>query len=276
VVLPSAEIQQMPLEQLLPSPYNVRSVRPDERIAALAQSLAEDGQKEPITVYLGNDGKYLILSGVTRYLAAQSLGWETLDVRVVTLGFADSPLAVVKASRLHNDTQRETELDHAFIVRTLREQNFTWKEISKALGYASERNVSRLNAFFKLPESILAFGTTKPEKFSASGAELLVRAVAAVGEEKTLALLERVSAEHPVSEIERRIRMMLARGKQRSVRRAYTRKVFHDGEEVGTFSVSNLPDRKKKVLLAVTVDEHLEERLSERLTRLLKEFEEDA
>jgi uncharacterized ParB-like nuclease family protein len=109
----STEIRQIPLAQLVPSPYNVRSVRTEARIAALAQSLAEDGQKEPITVYLGNDGESLILSGVTRYLAAQSLGWEMLDARVVVLGSASSPLAVVKASRLHNDTQRETDLDHA-------------------------------------------------------------------------------------------------------------------------------------------------------------------
>jgi ParB family chromosome partitioning protein len=87
----SSEIRQIPLAQLVPSPYNVRSVRPDERIAALAQSLAEDGQKEPITVYFGNDGKYLILSGVTRYLAAQSLGWETLDARAVVLGESQPP-----------------------------------------------------------------------------------------------------------------------------------------------------------------------------------------
>ncbi|MDR2688582.1 MAG: hypothetical protein LBB76_02340, partial [Azoarcus sp.] len=79
-------------------------------------------------------GEYLILSGVTRYLAAQFLGWETLDVRE-TLDFADSPLAVVKASRLHNDTQRETELDHAILARTLQEAGHTAAEIAKALGY---------------------------------------------------------------------------------------------------------------------------------------------
>jgi hypothetical protein len=33
VIVPSTEIQQMPLEQLLPSPDNVPSVRPKARIA---------------------------------------------------------------------------------------------------------------------------------------------------------------------------------------------------------------------------------------------------
>jgi ParB-like chromosome segregation protein Spo0J len=55
----SAEILKIPLAQLVPSPFNVRSIRTPKRIEELAHSLAEDGQKEPITVYPGEkDGKY--------------------------------------------------------------------------------------------------------------------------------------------------------------------------------------------------------------------------
>ncbi|MDR2689823.1 MAG: ParB N-terminal domain-containing protein [Azoarcus sp.] len=49
----SAEILKIPLAQLAPSPFNVRSIRTLKRIEELARSLAEDGQKEPITVYPG-------------------------------------------------------------------------------------------------------------------------------------------------------------------------------------------------------------------------------
>jgi hypothetical protein len=55
----SAEILKIPLTQLASSPFNVRSVRPKARIEEIAHSLAEDGQKEPITVYPGEkDGEY--------------------------------------------------------------------------------------------------------------------------------------------------------------------------------------------------------------------------
>ncbi|MDR2688643.1 MAG: ParB/RepB/Spo0J family partition protein [Azoarcus sp.] len=275
----SAEILKIPLAQLVPSPFNVRSVRPEARIKELARSLEAEGQREPITVYSGtkeDGGKYWIISGVTRYLAASRLRWETLDARVdATLDSADAP-TLIKMSRLHNSTCRETELDHAFAARALREKKLTWEKISEALGYSSERNTRRLNAFFKLPERILAVGLTMPEKFSASAAELLLRAIASIGEERTLALLERVAAEknHPISEIERRIRTSIAHASSRG-RRTYTRKVFHGDQSVGTFSVSTLPDRKKKILLAMAIDEHLEEEFSPRLTQLLKEFEEN-
>jgi ParB-like chromosome segregation protein Spo0J len=72
----ATELRQIPLTSLAPSPFNVRSVRTEARIAEIARSLAADGQREPITVYPGTGeevGKYLIVSGVTRYLAASSL-----------------------------------------------------------------------------------------------------------------------------------------------------------------------------------------------------------
>ncbi|MDR2688361.1 MAG: ParB N-terminal domain-containing protein [Azoarcus sp.] len=116
----SAEILKIPLAQLVPSPFNVRSVRTEARIEELARSLEAEGQREPITVYSGtkeDGGKHWIISGVTRYLAASRLGWETLDARVdVTFDSADA-LTLVKASRLHNDTHQETDLDRAFVAK---------------------------------------------------------------------------------------------------------------------------------------------------------------
>jgi ParB-like chromosome segregation protein Spo0J len=109
---PSTEIRKLPLTRLAPSPFNVRRLRTEARIAEVAESLAADGQREPITVYPGTEkeaGTYLIVSGVTRYLAASALRWETLDAREdATLDPANT-LALVKASRLHNDTHREPD-----------------------------------------------------------------------------------------------------------------------------------------------------------------------
>jgi ParB-like chromosome segregation protein Spo0J len=114
----SIGLRKISLTCLAPSPFNARSLRTEARVAGIAQSLAEDGQREPITVYPGageQAGKYLIVSGVTRYLAALSLGWETLEAREdATLDPANA-LLLVRASHLHNDTHRETELDHAYV-----------------------------------------------------------------------------------------------------------------------------------------------------------------
>jgi ParB/RepB/Spo0J family partition protein len=260
----------------------VRSVRTEARIAALAQSLAEDGQKEPITVYLGNDGKYLILSGVTRYLAAQSLGWETLDVRVVTLGFADSPLAVVKASRLHNDTQRETELDHAFLAEKLRQAEHKPAEIAAALGYGSARGVTRLKAFFDLPISILELGKTKPEKFSASFAELLKKAAdeeKSIGEERARMLLARCFAENlSLRELERLIRAeekILQRDAKQRPWQTHAFDLRMEGSRVGGLNVWETPEQKQKILFSVLLDKAVGERLNTQLMAFFNHFMEE-
>jgi hypothetical protein len=94
-------------------------------------------------------------------------------------------LALVKTSRLHNDTHRETDLDHAILARELREAGHANEEIAEALGYGSVRSVTRLEAYFNLPSAILELGKTKPEKFSASFAELFLRFMEVSGEGKS-------------------------------------------------------------------------------------------
>ncbi|MDR2688478.1 MAG: ParB N-terminal domain-containing protein, partial [Azoarcus sp.] len=57
-------IHKIPLPQLTPSPYNARRIRTTARIEEVARSLAEHGQREPITTYPGTGkeaGKYLIV-----------------------------------------------------------------------------------------------------------------------------------------------------------------------------------------------------------------------
>ena len=67
--------------------------------------------------------------------------------------------------------------------------------IAEALGYGSRRDVTRLKAYFELPASRLELGAAKPEKFSASFAELFKKIARLGGEKKVLALLEQVLEE---------------------------------------------------------------------------------
>ncbi|MDR2689824.1 MAG: hypothetical protein LBB76_08730 [Azoarcus sp.] len=195
---------------------------------------------------------------MTRYLAAQSLGWETLDVRVVVLGSANSPLAVVKSSRLHNDTQRETELDHALLAEKLRKAGHKPAEIVAALGYGSERGITRLKAFFELPDSILVAGKANPEKFSASLAETLKKAVSIIGEEETLRILKQTFAEN----LSRRRTESLVRTEelrqQREANLRPRRICYQDihlgGDKIGRLDVWETPERQHKIQISALLD----------------------
>jgi ParB family chromosome partitioning protein len=278
MTIPAVEtgFRKIPLESLVPSPFNVRSIRTEARIAEVAQSLAADGQREAITVYPGRDAdaeKYLIVSGVTRYLAAQSLGWETLTAQVDASLDSGNALALVRASRAHNDTVRETDLDHAFVARELLAAGHTAAEVAGALG-CSRRDVERLKAYFVLPASILELGKTRPEKFSASFAELLKKAVQTLGERRAFDVLKQVFA-HDLSlketaslieeEENRRVRAPRAR-------RSEKKKLNLAGREIGEKTVLVAPDGRKKIRLLLTLDASLGEDLSAKLDDLLEGF----
>jgi ParB/RepB/Spo0J family partition protein len=275
----STEIQKLPLARLAPSPFNIRSLRTKARIAEVAESLAADGQQEPITVYPGTGkeaGTFLIVSGVTRYLAASSLRWKMLEARVdATLDPANT-LSLVKVSRLHNDTHRETELDHAILARALQEAGHTAEAIAQALGYGSRQSVTRLKAYFELPASLLELDSTKPEKFSASFAELFRKFVRVSGEKKTLALVKCVLEEDlSLRETTRRLAQARQRHGQRRSRRTRSLELCVGGQPAGRLKVLVTPDRMRNIQFLATLDETKGEALGERLDALLRKFMEE-
>jgi ParB/RepB/Spo0J family partition protein len=279
----SAGIQKLPLARLIPSPFNVRSIRTKAREVEIARSLEADGQREPITVYPGRGAeaqRYLIVSGVTRYLAASSVGWNTLDARVDAALDPENTLSLVKASRLHNDTHRETELDRAILAQKLREAGHTVEEIAGALGYGSRRNVTRLKAYFGLPASILERGKTRPEKFSMRLAELLKNAVGIIGEEKTRTLLERGFTENlSLREVERLVhaeKRILQRDASLRPWKTQALDLRLEGDKVGCLNVWETPEQKQKIQFSALMDKAMGERLSAQLAEFLNRFTEEA
>jgi hypothetical protein len=196
-----------------------------------------------------------------------------------TLDPADT-LSLVKASRLHNDTHRETELDYAILARALQEAGHTTEEIAGALGCGSRRNVTRLKAYFELPASVLELGTTKPEKFSMRLAELLKNAVGILGEEKTRTLLGRSFTENlSLRELERLVHAE-DRMRQRDARLRSWRTQAVDlrlaGDKVGRLDVWETPEQKQKIQFSALMDKAMGERLSAQLAEFLDRFTEEA
>ncbi|MDR2165093.1 MAG: ParB N-terminal domain-containing protein [Zoogloeaceae bacterium] len=274
-----AGFRKIPLESLVPSPFNVRNIRTKARIAEVAQSLAADGQREAITVYPGRDAdaeKYLIVSGVTRYLAAKSLGWETLTAQVDANLDPGNALALVRASRTHNDTVRETDLDHACMARKLREAGYGQEGIVAALG-RPKRYVDRLQVFFGLPPSILELGKMWPEKFSARLAEFMRKAVETIGSAKAQFLLERTFAENlSLRELERLIRAEERRQRRDAQEITHALEICVEGKKVGALGVWETPEKQCELRFSVLLDKAAGAWMRERLTELCERFMEEA
>ena len=74
----------------------------EQKIADLAATMRDQGQLEPIVVNTKNE----IISGNSRYLAAQSLGWETIE-GFVDENISDEGLHIV----YHNKQRRKTPVE---------------------------------------------------------------------------------------------------------------------------------------------------------------------
>lgn len=276
-----AGILILPVTKLRASPYNVRKIRTQERIQEIGQSLLER-QHEPITVYRGTGadaGFFMIISGVTRLKGAIEVGKETLEARIdENIDLAD-PLSIVKASHIHNNTAPETDLDHATIAKELQEAGFTQLQVAMALGYKNNRQITRLNAYFELPESVMKIGTASPDKFPAAIAEIMKSAVAKLGEEVAAAILTTAFAKNLSR---REIEMMIdveqrkaipGRQRTRATRDSNT-PINVGGKAVGAMRVLVVSPDKKRVHLDADLAPAVADELHEKLKTLLKEFAE--
>jgi len=193
-------VQKLPLDLLIPlQRNNSRRFRPQARICEMANSLSLYGQKEALRVYPGegeDEGKYIIVSGVTRFMAAKVAGWTELDAIIDPTLKTATPLALLTLSRLYNDASQETDMDHAATITDLEEQGYSQEEIMLALGFNTPSRLYRLKAFRELPQAIFEIAAQHPDKVTAEFADILKRAVLQLGEDKAVQLAEELVAEN--------------------------------------------------------------------------------
>ena len=194
-----ATIRKIPLDLLIPSPFNARRFRTEARIQEIAQSLSVHQQREALRVYPGEgeaQGKYLMVSGVTRYLAAKTLGWPALEAIVDPALNPHDPLTLVSLSRIYNNTAPETDMDRAAVVADLEAQGYGKREIMRAMGFNTPSKLYKLRAFRELPQAILDIAAQRPKKVTAEFADILKKAVSQLGEDKAVLLAQEVITEN--------------------------------------------------------------------------------
>lgn len=122
-----------------------------ERLGALADSMAAEGQHQPIGVLArGDDGKHEIIFGHRRYLAARSLRWTHIAARVYPL---DSNVLLIRASE---NLQREqlNPVEEAHVVQLYLNQGYSRAETAR-LCRRSTTWVDVRAALLELPADVL-------------------------------------------------------------------------------------------------------------------------
>lgn len=125
------EVKQLPLEQIVPSPFQPRTVFDEERIDELCQTIKTHGVIQPIVVRV-REGVYEIIAGERRFRAVKKLGME--NIPAIIREFNDSQAASIA---LIENLQREglTSIEEAMAYQQLIElHHLTQESLAQRLG----------------------------------------------------------------------------------------------------------------------------------------------
>jgi len=88
--VPLSTFRLIPIDRIHPSPYQARKDFDAAALQGLADSLREEGLLEPILVRAVQSG-FELISGERRWRAAQLLGWQEIEAKIIqTVSEADA------------------------------------------------------------------------------------------------------------------------------------------------------------------------------------------
>lgn len=135
------EVKNIPVNQIVPSPYQPRTIFDDEKIDELCQTIKTHGVIQPIVVRV-RDGNFEIIAGERRYRAVSKLGLETIPA--IVREFNDSQAASIA---LIENLQREglTSIEEATAYQQLIElHSLTQESLAQRLGKSQSTIANKL------------------------------------------------------------------------------------------------------------------------------------
>lgn len=112
--------------------YDVRESHDKEHVKEIEDSLAEDGQWNPIIVRPSENGHYELIAGHTRLKAAENLGWDELEATVRNVDDTEAEQLALKTNLARRGMSK---LEEGKVVnRLMSEHNLTQSSVAEKLG----------------------------------------------------------------------------------------------------------------------------------------------
>ena len=197
--VPGESLRQIPIERLVPSPFQPRRRFDPDDLKALALSIRAKGVLQPLVVRERGDG-YEIVAGERRWRAAQTAGLHALPA--IVRRFSDQEtLEIALIENLQRADLSAIEEARAF-ERLLGEFGHTQEALANALA-KSRSHVANTLRLLKLPADVQAM--VEDKRLSAGHARALVgvehpleAAQAVIERGLTVREVEALAAEKPV------------------------------------------------------------------------------
>jgi ParB family transcriptional regulator, chromosome partitioning protein len=144
------EVRQIPIDLIVSSPYQPRTIFDDERIEELAQTIRTHGMIQPIVVRMAGD-TYELIAGERRWRACQKIGMTTVPAIVRELNDAQAA-----SIALIENLQREglTAIEEAVAYQQLLElHGLTQESLAQRLGKGQSTIANKLR-LLNLPQVV--------------------------------------------------------------------------------------------------------------------------
>jgi ParB family chromosome partitioning protein len=146
-------IQQIPIDQIVPNPYQPRKSFDKEKLKELVDSIKENGIIQPLVVTKVKEG-YQIVVGERRWRAAKEAGLRQVPVIVKDLTPQDR-IAMALVENLQRDDLNAIEEAQAFHY-LLEGFGFTQEDLSKKVG-RSRPYIANTLRLLNLPDPVKSF-----------------------------------------------------------------------------------------------------------------------
>jgi ParB family transcriptional regulator, chromosome partitioning protein len=144
-------IEEIPINQIDPNPYQPRNRFDEETLAGLTASIRELGVLQPILVRQVSDDRYAIIAGERRWRAAKRAGMQFIPVIVRQVN-DELTLQHALVENLHRDDLNPLE-EAAAYQQLVEDFDLTQEEVAHKVG-KSRSAVANLLRLFQLPPQV--------------------------------------------------------------------------------------------------------------------------
>lgn len=135
----------LPMDQLKEKANHPFQVKDDEKLAALAENIREDGLHQPIIVRPMADGFYEILAGHRRTMACRKIGRTKIEAIIVEADDERANRIMIATNFQQRDSHLPSEIAKSYKIR--------YDDLKKHAGDAEDKIDKRMEAEFSTSKS---------------------------------------------------------------------------------------------------------------------------
>lgn len=140
---------RVPISKIMPNPSQPRKIFREDELQSLAQSIAENGLLQPVTLRK-EDGVYYLIAGERRLRASKMAGLKEIPALVANCDPSDSAVLALLENLQRSDLEIFEQA--TAIVNLLKEWQITQEEASRRLGMSQSALANKIRLLKLSPE----------------------------------------------------------------------------------------------------------------------------